>query len=209
MADGFSRATGKTGVCIAQNGPGITNFVTGVAAAFWAHRSGHDFEIIFWIKLRMESLHCHFAAQWLWSLQRQGAWALDWAASKRWTSFPRFQRSPNTRIMSPPQKGDKCIVQLHAVHSCLPNCYGIVPNIPCSFAFIQDGWVHQPVLQLCPDGTWSSPAEHSQRYVLWRRPGQLLIFAPSSSPLTGFLALPVAQHSTLLSHTIGRLLVSN
>merc|ERR1719167_280561 len=37
MADGFSRATGKTGVCIAQNGPGITNFVTGVAAAFWAH----------------------------------------------------------------------------------------------------------------------------------------------------------------------------
>merc|ERR1719187_2355405 len=37
MADGFSRATGKPGVCIAQNGPGITNFVTGVAAAFWAH----------------------------------------------------------------------------------------------------------------------------------------------------------------------------
>ena len=30
--------SGKTGVCIAQNGPGITNFVTGVAAAFWAHR---------------------------------------------------------------------------------------------------------------------------------------------------------------------------
>ena len=25
------------GVCIAQNGPGITNFVTGVAAAYWAH----------------------------------------------------------------------------------------------------------------------------------------------------------------------------
>ena len=24
-------------MCIAQNGPGITNFVTGVAAAFWAH----------------------------------------------------------------------------------------------------------------------------------------------------------------------------
>lgn len=37
MADGFSRVTGKTGVCIAQNGPGITNFVTGVAAAYWAH----------------------------------------------------------------------------------------------------------------------------------------------------------------------------
>jgi len=37
MADGYARATGKTGVCIAQNGPGITNFVTGVAAAFWAH----------------------------------------------------------------------------------------------------------------------------------------------------------------------------
>merc|ERR1719356_1799119 len=37
MADGFSRATGKTGVCIAQNGPGITNFLTGVCAAYWAH----------------------------------------------------------------------------------------------------------------------------------------------------------------------------
>lgn len=47
MADGFSRATGKTGVCIAQNGPGITNFVTGVAAAFWAHRSGLVLEMIF------------------------------------------------------------------------------------------------------------------------------------------------------------------
>jgi sulfoacetaldehyde acetyltransferase len=37
MADGYSRVTGKHGVCIAQNGPGITNFVTGVAAAYWAH----------------------------------------------------------------------------------------------------------------------------------------------------------------------------
>jgi len=37
MADGYARATGQTGVCIGQNGPGITNFVTGVAAAFWAH----------------------------------------------------------------------------------------------------------------------------------------------------------------------------
>ena len=37
MADGYARVTGKTGVCVAQNGPGITNFVTGVAAAFWAN----------------------------------------------------------------------------------------------------------------------------------------------------------------------------
>jgi sulfoacetaldehyde acetyltransferase len=26
MADGYARASGKHGVCIAQNGPGITNF---------------------------------------------------------------------------------------------------------------------------------------------------------------------------------------
>eukprot|EP01096_Ripella_sp_DP13-Kostka_P011430 TRINITY_DN4611_c0_g1_i1.p1 TRINITY_DN4611_c0_g1~~TRINITY_DN4611_c0_g1_i1.p1 ORF type:complete len:696 (-),score=276.28 TRINITY_DN4611_c0_g1_i1:84-2027(-) len=37
MADGYSRVSGQHGYCIAQNGPGITNFVTGVAAAFWAH----------------------------------------------------------------------------------------------------------------------------------------------------------------------------
>jgi sulfoacetaldehyde acetyltransferase len=37
MADGYSRVSGKQGVCIAQNGPGITNFVTAVAAAYWAH----------------------------------------------------------------------------------------------------------------------------------------------------------------------------
>jgi sulfoacetaldehyde acetyltransferase len=37
MADGYSRVTGKHGVCIAQNGPGITNFVTAIAAAYWAH----------------------------------------------------------------------------------------------------------------------------------------------------------------------------
>ena len=37
MADGYARVSGRHGVCIAQNGPGITNFVTGVAAAYWAH----------------------------------------------------------------------------------------------------------------------------------------------------------------------------
>src|SRR3954463_16150588 len=37
MADGDSRGSGRHGVCIAQNGPGITNFVTSVAAAYWAH----------------------------------------------------------------------------------------------------------------------------------------------------------------------------
>ncbi|MBI2312689.1 MAG: sulfoacetaldehyde acetyltransferase [Betaproteobacteria bacterium] len=37
MADGYSRVSGRHGVCIAQNGPGITNFVTAVAAAYWAH----------------------------------------------------------------------------------------------------------------------------------------------------------------------------
>lgn len=37
MADGYSRVGNRHGVCIAQNGPGVTNFVTAVAAAFWAH----------------------------------------------------------------------------------------------------------------------------------------------------------------------------
>jgi sulfoacetaldehyde acetyltransferase len=37
MADGYARVSGRVGVCIAQNGPGATNFVTAVAAAYWAH----------------------------------------------------------------------------------------------------------------------------------------------------------------------------
>ena len=37
MADGYTRASGEIAVCIAQNGPGITNFVTAVAAAYWNH----------------------------------------------------------------------------------------------------------------------------------------------------------------------------
>lgn len=37
MADGYARASGRHGVCIAQNGPGISNCVTAIAAAFWAH----------------------------------------------------------------------------------------------------------------------------------------------------------------------------
>lgn len=33
-ADGYSRASGKTGVCIATSGPGATNIVTGLATAY-------------------------------------------------------------------------------------------------------------------------------------------------------------------------------
>ncbi len=37
MCDGFTRASGKIAMCIAQNGPGITNFVTPVKTAYWNH----------------------------------------------------------------------------------------------------------------------------------------------------------------------------
>ena len=37
MADGYTRATGKVSMMIAQNGPGITNFVTAVKTAYWNH----------------------------------------------------------------------------------------------------------------------------------------------------------------------------
>ena len=36
-ADGYTRATGKMSMMIAQNGPGITNFVTPVKTAYWNH----------------------------------------------------------------------------------------------------------------------------------------------------------------------------
>ena len=37
MADGYTRACGKVSMMIAQNGPGITNFVTAVKTAYWNH----------------------------------------------------------------------------------------------------------------------------------------------------------------------------
>ncbi len=37
VADGFTRASGKMTMAIAQNGPGITNFVTPIKTAYWNH----------------------------------------------------------------------------------------------------------------------------------------------------------------------------
>ncbi|GFE62980.1 sulfoacetaldehyde acetyltransferase [Litoreibacter roseus] len=37
MADGYTRVTGEMSMMIAQNGPGITNFVTAVKTAYWNH----------------------------------------------------------------------------------------------------------------------------------------------------------------------------
>ena len=37
MAEGYARVSGRHGVVIGQNGPGISNAVTAIAAAYWAH----------------------------------------------------------------------------------------------------------------------------------------------------------------------------
>ena len=37
MADGYTRASGRMSMMVAQNGPGITNFVTPVKTAYWNH----------------------------------------------------------------------------------------------------------------------------------------------------------------------------
>ena len=37
MADGFTRSTGKMSMAIAQNGPGVTGFVTPIKTAYWNH----------------------------------------------------------------------------------------------------------------------------------------------------------------------------
>jgi len=37
IADGYTRASGKMSMAIAQNGPGITNFVTPIKTAYWNH----------------------------------------------------------------------------------------------------------------------------------------------------------------------------
>ena len=37
MCDGYSRVTGKMAMAIAQNGPGVTGFVTAMKTAYWNH----------------------------------------------------------------------------------------------------------------------------------------------------------------------------
>ncbi len=37
MADGYARATGKMALAVAQNGPGVTGFVTAMKTAYWNH----------------------------------------------------------------------------------------------------------------------------------------------------------------------------
>ncbi|MDF1775096.1 MAG: sulfoacetaldehyde acetyltransferase [Rhizobiaceae bacterium] len=37
ICDGYTRSTGKMALAIAQNGPGITNFVTPIKTAYWNH----------------------------------------------------------------------------------------------------------------------------------------------------------------------------
>ncbi|PNG27384.1 sulfoacetaldehyde acetyltransferase [Methylocella silvestris] len=37
ICDGYTRATGKIGMAIAQNGPGVTGFVTAIKTAYWNH----------------------------------------------------------------------------------------------------------------------------------------------------------------------------
>ena len=37
ICDGYTRATGKIAMAVAQNGPGITNFVTPIKTAYWNH----------------------------------------------------------------------------------------------------------------------------------------------------------------------------
>ena len=37
IADGYARATGRMSMAIAQNGPGVTGFVTSVKTAYWNH----------------------------------------------------------------------------------------------------------------------------------------------------------------------------
>ena len=37
ICDGYSRVTGKMGMAIAQNGPGVTGFITAMKTAYWNH----------------------------------------------------------------------------------------------------------------------------------------------------------------------------
>ena len=76
MADGYARVSGRHGVVIGQNGPGISNCVTAIAAAYWAH------------------------ARWSSSRPRPAPWAWASAASRKPTSCRCSRSSPSTRATS-------------------------------------------------------------------------------------------------------------
>ncbi len=74
MADGYARVSNRHGVVIGQNGPGISNCVTAIAAAFWAHSPVVD-------------RHPRDRARWAWAS----------AASRRPTSCRCSRSSPNIK----------------------------------------------------------------------------------------------------------------
>ena len=47
IADGYTRATGKMSMVIAQNGPGITGLVTPIKTAYWIINLYHTISITF------------------------------------------------------------------------------------------------------------------------------------------------------------------
>jgi hypothetical protein len=81
MADGYARVSGRHGVVIGQNGPGISNCVTAIAAAYWAHTP-----VV--IITRKPA-----PAPWVWVVSRNA------------TSCQCSRNSPNTRAMSPTRPG--------------------------------------------------------------------------------------------------------
>ena len=117
-------------MCIAQNGPGITNFVTGVAAAFWAHRSGLVLEMIFLSKIEKYQSSKVYTT----TLQPSGCdHSRDRQPGHRVGRLPRDE--PASHIFRDhqipgacylPQKVTSAQMQYSAlVHSCLPNFFGI------------------------------------------------------------------------------------
>lgn len=74
MADGYARVSGRHGMVIGQNGPGISNCVTGIAAAYWAH------------------------SRWSSSRRKPAPPASAWAASRNASSCRCSRNSPSTRV---------------------------------------------------------------------------------------------------------------
>lgn len=131
MADGYSRISGKHGVCTAQNGPGITNFVTGRKTACNADGNHSHSDETFPLN-RMRN-HCPSFGL-FWNFLRIGSFSV----------FTHFLRHCNSFFFL-----ESVFLKLAEFPVCITHCKCKL-NI-CLAGIAAAYWAHSPVVVFTPE----------------------------------------------------------